>query len=131
MAALKYPADLKYTKSDEWVRVEGDVVTLGISDYAQDALNDLTYLEYARSVGEKVNAGDAVLEVESVKASSEIYTPLGGEVTAINEKLTSAPETVNADPYGDGWMVKLKASDLAGLDALMDAAAYTEYCATR
>jgi glycine cleavage system H protein len=131
MAALKFPADLKYTKSDEWVRVEGDTVTLGISDYAQDALNDLTYLEYAKSVGEKVDAGDAVLEVESVKASSEIYTPIGGEVTAVNDKLTGSPETVNADPYGEGWMVKLKAGDLSGLGALMDADAYKTYCEGR
>jgi glycine cleavage system H protein len=131
MAALKFPADLKYTKSDEWVRVEGDIVTLGISDYAQDALNDLTYLEFAKSVGEKVDAGEAVLEVESVKASSEIYTPIGGEVTAVNEKLAGTPEAVNADPYGEGWMVKLKASDLSGLGALMDADAYKTYCEGR
>ena len=131
MAALKYPEDLKYTKSDEWVRLEGETATIGISDYAQDALNDLTYLELSVDVGASVDAGDAVAEVESVKASSSIYTPIGGEVLAINEALKDTAETINADPYGQGWLVKLKVSDTSALDSLMNAADYKTYCASR
>jgi glycine cleavage system H protein len=131
MAALKYPADLKYTKSDEWVRVEGETVTIGISDYAQDALNDLTYLEFSADIGSTLDAGDAVAEVESVKASSSIYTPVGGEVVAVNSAIKESAETINADPYGQGWLVKLKVSDTSALDALMNAADYKTYCESR
>jgi len=133
MAALKYPEDLKYTKSDEWVRIEGETATLGISDYAQDALNDLTYLELSVDVGSHVDAGDAVAEVESVKASSSIYTPIGGDVLAVNSALKETAETINADPYGQGWLVKLKVtvSDTSALDGLMNAADYQKYCESR
>ena len=131
MAALKYPADLKYTKSDEWVRLEGDTVTLGISDYAQDALNDLTYLEFATDVGGSIDAGDAVAEVESVKASSSIYTPIGGSVVAVNSAIKESAETINADPYGQGWLVKLKVSDTSALDGLMNADDYKKFCESR
>jgi glycine cleavage system H protein len=130
MAELNYPADLKYAKTDEWVRLEGDIATLGISDYAQDALNDVVYVEF-KSVGTKLAAGDAVGEVESVKAASSIYTPVAGEVVEVNTALESAPETINADPYGAGWMVKIRVSDPAPLDNLMDAEAYKAYCASR
>ena len=131
MASLKYPEDLKYTKSDEWVRIEGETATLGISDYAQDALNDLTYLELSVDVGSHIDAGDAVAEVESVKASSSIYTPIGGEVLAVNSTLKEAAETINADPYGQGWLVKLKVADTSVLDSLMNAADYQKYCESR
>lgn len=131
MAALKYPADLKYTKSDEWVRVEGETVTIGISDYAQDALNDLTYLEFSADIGSSLDAGDAIAEVESVKASSSIYTPIAGEVSAVNAAIKDSAETINADPYGQGWLVKLKVSDTSALDALMNAADYKTYCESR
>jgi len=130
MAELNYPADLKYAKTDEWVRLEGDIATLGISDYAQDALNDVVYVEF-KSLGTKLAAGDAVGEVESVKAASSIYTPVAGEVIEVNTALESAPETINADPYGAGWMVKIRVSDPAPLDNLMDAEAYKAYCASR
>lgn len=130
MAELNYPADLKYAKTDEWVRLEGDIATLGISDYAQDALNDVVYVEF-KSVGTKLAAGDVVGEVESVKAASSIYTPVAGEVIEVNTALESAPETINADPYGAGWMVKIRVSDPAPLDNLMDAEAYKAYCASR
>jgi glycine cleavage system H protein len=130
MAALKYPADLKYAKSDEWVRVEGDTATIGISDYAQDALNDLVYVEF-KGVGTSIAVGDSVADVESVKAASSIYSPIAGEITEVNTELESTPETVNSDPYGKGWLVKLKVSDASGLDGLMDAEAYKEYCESR
>lgn len=131
MAALKYPADLKYAQSDEWVRLEGDTLTLGISDYAQDALNDLTYLEFVAEVGAHLDAGDTVAEVESVKASSSIYTPIAGDVIAVNTAIKESADTINADPYGQGWLVKLKVSDTSALDALMNADDYKTYCAGR
>lgn len=131
MAELKYPADLKYTTSDEWVRVEGDTATLGISDYAQDSLNDLTYIEFSAGVGASVAAGDVVGEVESVKATAEIITPVAGDILEVNSHLESEPEIINADPYGKGWLVKIKMSDAAGLEGLMDAAAYQAYCESR
>jgi glycine cleavage system H protein len=130
MATLNYPADLKYAKTDEWVRLEGDIATLGISDYAQDALNDVVYVEF-KSVGTKLAAGDAVGEVESVKATSSIYSPVAGEVIEVNTALESAPETINADPYGAGWIVKIRVSDPAPLNDLMDADAYRAYCESR
>ena len=127
MADLKYPDDLKYAESDEWVRVEGDTATLGISDYAQDALNDLTYAEFLKEVGESIDAGDAVAEVESVKATSEIYCPLGGEIIEVNTALEDDPELINSDPYGEGWIVKIKVTDDSALSGLMDAEAYKQY----
>lgn len=130
MAELKYPADLKYAKSDEWVRLEGDIATLGVSDYAQDALNDLVYVEF-KPVGTTLAAGDPVGEVESVKAASSIYSPVAGEIVEVNIALESTPETVNSDPYGAGWMVKIKVSDPAPLNDLMDADAYKAYCESR
>lgn len=130
MADLKYPADLKYAESDEWVRIEGDVATFGISDYAQDALNDLVYAEF-KEVGESVAAGEAFGEVESVKAASEVYALVAGEIIEVNEELETDPEIINADPYGDGWMVKVRVSDASNLEKLMDADAYKEYCEGR
>jgi len=128
--ALKYPATLKYAKSDEWVLVEGDVATFGISDYAQDSLNDIVYIDL-KAVGTSISAGDAFGEVESVKAASEIYAPIGGEIIEVNEALSGAPETINADPYGAGWMVKIRVSDASALADLMDSDAYATYCESR
>src|SRR5690606_1210662 len=99
-------------------------------DYAQDQLNDIVYVEF-KSIGDSISAGDSFGEVESVKAASELYSVIGGEIIEVNEELEASPETVNADPYGAGWMVKIKADDLSGLDALMDAAAYSAYCDER
>ena len=130
MGDWNIPADLKYAKSDEWFRVEGDVVTIGISDYAQDQLNDIVYVEF-KSVGESIGAGDMFGEVESVKAASELNSAVAGEILEVNEALEDTPETINADPYGAGWMVKLKVDDMSELDALMDAEAYTKYCNER
>lgn len=130
MGDWKTPADLKYAESDEWFRVDGDVVTIGISDYAQDQLNDIVYVEF-KGVGEALDAGDSFGEVESVKAASELYTVISGEITETNADLEDSPETINADPYGAGWMVKIKASDVSALDSLMDAKAYAEYCENR
>jgi len=126
MADLKYPEDLKYAESDEWIRVEGDTATIGISDYAQDALNDLVYVEF-KDVGDKLNAGESFGEVESVKAASEVYMPVAGEIVEVNEELEGEPEIINDDPYGKGWLIKIKVTDDSNLTNLMDAAAYKAY----
>lgn len=125
--ALNYPTDLKYAKSDEWVRIEGDIATVGISDYAQDALNDIVYAEFIADKDGDLNRGGAIASIESVKAASEVYSPVGGTVIEVNEAITTEPELLNRDPYGKGWMVKIKLSDTPDLSALMDSAAYAEY----
>lgn len=130
MANLNFPDDLKYSKSDEWVRIEGDTATIGISDYAQDALNDIVYVELPE-VGSSLDAGSSFATIESVKAASDLYAPVSGEVTAVNSELEDSPEIINSDPYGEGWLLKLKVSDSAALAALMDAAAYRAYCESR
>jgi glycine cleavage system H protein len=129
---MNFPADLKYTKSDEWVRVDANAgtATLGISDYAQNALSDIVYVELP-AVGDAFQKGDPFGSVESVKAASDVYLPAGGTITAINEALSSTPEVVNSDPYGQGWMVKWTLSSPSDLEGLMDAAAYQKYCDER
>jgi glycine cleavage system H protein len=123
--AWKTPDNLKYQKSDEWVLVEGDIATIGITDYAQEALNDLTYVELP-DVGSAVTMGKEFGEVESVKASSPLLSPVSGTVTEVNTALESEPELVNADPFGKGWIIKVRLT--AQSPDLMDAAAYTAYC---
>jgi len=130
MGDWKTPTNLRYAESDEWFSVEGDVVTVGITDYAQDQLNDIVYIELKES-GDSLAAGEAFGEVESVKAASEMYTAVAGEVIEVNADLEDAPEIVNADPFGAGWMVKIRAADVSALDGLMDAAAYDSYCDSR
>ena len=120
---MNLPADLKYTDHDEWIRVEGDVITVGISDYAQDALGEIVHVELPE-VGESFAAGDPVCEVESVKAVAEVYTPLDGEIVEVNEALDGEEESVNDDPYGAGWLFKLKVAGTDGLSSLLDADAY-------
>lgn len=117
------PAELKYAASHEWARLEGDIVTVGITDHAQDALGDLVYVELPE-VGAQVAAGDEAGVVESVKAASDIYAPVSGEIVAVNEALIDAPEVVNSEPYGDGWLYQIKVSDVSELDKLMSAADY-------
>ena len=117
------PSDRKYTKTHEWLLVQGDTVTIGITQFATEQLADITFVDLP-AVGSKVSAGQACGEIESVKATSELFTAVSGEVVAVNAALGDAPELVNNDPYGQGWMVKVRASDLSELDALMDAAEY-------
>lgn len=131
MADLKAPSDLKYAKSDEWVKIEGDVATLGISDFAQDQLNDIVYVEYTVNVNDEIAAGDAFASVESVKAASDIYSHISGTVIELNSAVTSKPENLNADPFGEGWLIKVKLSGEPDLSGLMDADAYVEYCKGR
>jgi glycine cleavage system H protein len=122
------PNELKYVASHEWIREEGEgVVTIGITEHAQDLLGDVVFVELPE-VGDTVSAGDDAGVVESVKAASDVYAPLSGEVVAINEALEDSPELVNSDPYGDGWFFKLKLSDTAELDDLLDADGYAAHC---
>jgi len=126
MSELEYPEDLRYTAEHEWVRTgDGGVVRVGITSFAQDALGDVVYVSLP-TVGDSVAAGDACGEVESTKSVSDLYSPLAGEVTAVNEALDATPELVNTDPYGEGWMYELKVDDLAAVEALMDQTAYRD-----
>jgi glycine cleavage system H protein len=123
------PAELKYTKSHEWVRDEGDgTVTVGITDHAQEALGDLVFVDLPET-GASLDAGSDCAVVESVKAASDVYSPVSGEVTEVNEALADAPETINTDAFGDGWMFKLRLSDPEQLADLLDADAYAEVMA--
>ena len=117
------PTDRKYSKTHEWYQVAGDVVTLGITQFAADELTDITYVELPK-VGAQVRAGQACGEIESVKATSELFSAVAGQVTAVNTALADKPELVNEDAFGAGWMVKLKVADQTPLKALLDAAAY-------
>jgi glycine cleavage system H protein len=118
------PKELKYASTHEWLRNEGDgIYTVGITEHAQDLLGDMVFVELPE-VGANVAAGDDVAVAESVKAASDIYAPIAGEIVAINDELEDAPETVNSDPYGDGWLFKIKADDVSEVDSLLDAAGY-------
>jgi glycine cleavage system H protein len=121
-----YPTDLRYTKEHEWVRLQDGVATVGITDYAQHELGDVVYVELPKT-GTKLLAGKTLGTVESVKAVSEIYSPVAGEVTEVNAALTETPETINNDPHGQGWLLKLKVDDPGAASALMDAAAYQQF----
>jgi glycine cleavage system H protein len=123
-----YPDDLKYTEGHQWTRPDGEAATIGITDYAQDQMGDLVYVELPE-VGDEVTAGAPLGEVESVKAVSDVNSPVSGEVTEVNEALVDAPETVNKDCYGDGWLIKVKMSDPPELGALLDSAAYQAHLA--
>jgi glycine cleavage system H protein len=122
---LNLPEDVRYTDDHEWAKKNGDVVRMGISDYAQDQLGDIVFVELP-DVGSSFDKGEEFGTVESVKAVSELYMPIGGEVTAINEALADAPELVNSDPYDGGWMMEIKPSDPAELEALKSKADYLE-----
>ena len=111
---MNIPGDLQYTKSHEWVRIEGDTATIGITDHAQDELGDVVFVELPEE-GDTFDAGESFGTVESVKAVSDLYTPVGGEVVEVNSALEDAPENINEDPYGEGWIVKLRTTDEADL----------------
>ncbi len=121
---MSVPSELKYTKSHEWVRIDGDTVTIGITDHAQSELGDVVYVELPE-VGRVLGGGDSFGSVESVKAVSDIYSPVDGEVTESNGSLGAQSELVNSDPYGDGWLIKVRVSDSEQVKELMDSAAYS------
>ena len=123
MAEESYPDDLRYHPEHDWARVEGDEATFGITWYAQDALGEVVFYE-PPEVGSQASKDEAYAEVESVKAVSDVYAPLSGEIVAVNETIAEKPELLNEDPYGDGWLVRVKLSDATDADQLMDASAY-------
>jgi glycine cleavage system H protein len=123
-----YPKDLRYDKEHEWVRLEGGEATIGISHFAQDQLGEVVYVDLP-SAGDEVTAGDTFGEIESVKSVSELYAPVSGEVVKVNEALDDAPETVNEDPYGEGWMIVVRVSDPSAVDGLMSAEDYEAFLA--
>ncbi len=127
MAKLNHPATLRYANTHEWVRVEGDEAVIGVSDYAQDSLGDVVYLDLQSKVGQQVKQGGHFGDIESVKATSELFAPVSGEVVRVNEKLGSASDLVNSDPYGDGWMMAIKMSNPAEVDKLMTSEQYEEF----
>jgi len=120
------PEDLHYSKDHEWVRVDGNIAIVGITDYAQDSLGDVVYVELPKA-GEKFAANESFGSVESVKAVSEVFSPVSGEIAEINESLTDEPEKVNGDPYGDGWMIRVKMSAAGEVDSLLTAAEYEDF----
>jgi len=122
---MSYPEDLQYTQSHEWVRIEGDVATIGISWFAQDSMGDVVHVELAE-VGAALSKGSPACEIESVKAVSDVYSPVSGEVIEINEALEDGPEAINEDPYGGGWLFKIRVSGEA--DGMLDSAAYRAHC---
>lgn len=128
---MNFPSDLKYSSKDEWIRLEGNIGFVGITDYAQDQLSDIVFFEFAVSEGDTLAIGDEIGTIESVKAASDIYAPAGGSVIELNENLLDAPDTVNTDPYGEAWMLKIELSDSSELDGLMDASAYEMYIKER
>lgn len=127
---MNIPTNLKFTKSDEWVLVEGNTVKIGITDFAQNSLSDIVYIEFLVEPDDVIKANTAIATLESVKAAADVSSPLAGTVLEVNDSLPDAPETINTEPY-DAWMLKIELSDKAGLDSLMDAPAYEKYCQER
>ena len=124
---MNFPKELKFAQTDEWVRVENGIATVGISDYAQDALSDIVYFEFSVEVGDQVKAGGQLGQVDSAKASSEVMLPVSGVVTEINEAVSNDAEILNKDPYGEGWLLRIKMDDPAELEELLSAEAYQAY----
>ncbi len=121
---MNIPTDLKYTESNEWLKLEGKSATIGISDYAQDQLSDIVFAEVIVSEGEMIKKGDTIATIESVKAAADVYTPVSGKVVSVNEGLGASPEVINHDPYGAAWIIKIETSDAGEISVLLDASAY-------
>jgi glycine cleavage system H protein len=121
---MKIPTELKYTKNDEWIKVDGDTGTIGVTDYAQDQLSDIVFVEIVVSEGDEIAKGDSIATLESVKAASDVYSPVNGKVVAVNEALSDTPENINKDPYGEAWMIKIELTKSADLDDLLSAESY-------
>ena len=128
---MNVPSNLKYSKSDEWVLVEGNLITIGVTDFAQDQLSDVVFWEPTVDVDDRVKKGDAIATLESVKAAADVNAPAGGVIVEMNVKLEETPELVNSSPYKEAWMIKIEVDDLSDLDNLMDADSYTRYCEDR
>lgn len=128
---MNTPAELKYTKADEWIKVEGNRITIGITDYAQNHLSDLVYCGLKAEKGSSVNKGDLVVEIDSVKASAEVNSPVTGNVIDSNQEVINSPEIINDDPYGKGWFYVIEITNPAELDELLSADEYIKYCDSR
>lgn len=126
---MNVPQELKYSNDHEWVRVEGNHAFIGITDYAQDQLGDIVYVDITVQEGDEIGAGDAFGSIEAVKTVSDLFMPVSGKLVEINEGLNSEPEKINSDPYGDGWIVKIEMSDSSELDSLLNSDAYQEITA--
>ncbi|MGI6250455.1 MAG: glycine cleavage system protein GcvH [Anaerolineaceae bacterium] len=128
---MLFPKELKYQETDEWVKVENGVATVGITDYAQDSLSDVVFVEFEVEPGDEVKVGGSLATIESVKAAAEVHFPISGVILEVNEALTDTPEVLNEDPYAAGWLAKIKVEDESALNKLMDAEAYEAYCKER
>lgn len=128
---MDVPVNLKYAKTDEWVKVDGTIATVGITDYAQSQLSDIVYFEFKVDPGEEIKKDKTIATVESVKAAADVNAPVSGKVVELNESLNDLFETINTDPFGSAWMVKIEMANPAEFDQLMDAAAYQKYCEER
>lgn len=128
---MKTPEELKYAKTDEWVKLEGKVATIGISDYAQDQLSDIVYVEYNKDPGDEVKKDDILATIESVKAAGDVNSPVSGKVVEVNNSLVDAPEFINDDPYEKAWMLKVEISNPSEVEQLMSATDYIKYCEER
>ena len=128
---MNFPTDLVYTDNDEWIRVEDNAGTIGITDYAQDQLSDVVFVEIISELEETLDQGDVFATVESVKAAADVYLPVSGTILEVNDDLLDAPELINTDPYGDAWLVKIELQDTSQLDPLLDAQAYQKHCEER
>jgi glycine cleavage system H protein len=128
---MNNPSNLKYTKTDEWIQIDGKIGTVGITNYAQEQLSDVVYVEVTPAIGEMVAKGATCATIESVKAAADVTLPVSGKVTEINESLPETPELVNTDPFGKAWMLKIEIANPAELDGLMDTAAYDAYLKER
>ena len=128
---MNTPKDLKFIKTDEWVKVDGNTAKIGISFFAQDQLSDIVYIEFNKEPGESIERDQVLVTIESVKAAADVKSPVSGKVIEINESLSDTPETLNEDPYENGWLCKVELDNLSELDELMDAKAYDEFCESR
>jgi glycine cleavage system H protein len=129
---MNIPQDLKYTENDEWIQVEDNIGTIGITDYAQEQLSDVVFVEIIADEGDTLEKGETCATVESVKAAADVYMPVSGKIVSINdEALPDSPELINTDPYGEAWMLKVELSDSSELDELLDADAYKNFCEER
>ncbi len=128
---MSNPKELKFAKSDEWVKVEGQIATIGVSEFAQSQLSDIVYLEYLVDVDDEISKGDSCATLESVKAAADVNTPVSGKVVELNKSLLDEFEAINSDPFGKAWMIKIEMNDTSELDNLMDADQYTKYCEER
>jgi glycine cleavage system H protein len=124
---MNIPSQLKYTSNDEWIKIDGKIGTMGITDYAQEQLSDIVFVEVVVSVDDEVSKGDSCATVESVKAASDVYMPVSGKIIEVNENLPGTPELINSDPYGAAWMVKIEISDPSELSELLDVAGYQKH----